>query len=108
MLDTYDDFITIYIPTDAYITERRMWLINEMIENMMIEQLVAVSIAKRQSLESPAVAVVEYYRREFGLEKTSANKLEKASQRLREQRGIPRFSVRKRLKSVQKSSYNIK
>lgn len=99
-LDTYDDYIVIHIPTDSYITERRMWLINELIENMMIEQIVAVSIAKRQNLQSPAVAVIEYYLREFGLDNTSAEKLDKASQRLREQRGIPRFVVRKRKKHL--------
>jgi hypothetical protein len=102
MLDTYDDFITIWIPKDSYITERRMWLINETVDNMMIEQIVAVSCAKRHNLESPAAAVIEYYKREFDLQNTSADKLDKASQRLRAQRHIPRFVTRGRIYSVPK------
>ncbi len=89
-----DDYLFIYIPLGSYLIQRRIIFINETLRHWLIDQIVAVSCAKRDALESPATAVVEYYAAEFNLQYTH-DALEKASQRLREQRHLPRFVTRK-------------
>jgi hypothetical protein len=94
-IDAMDDYLPIQIPIGWYLTQRRIVIINEVIRHWLIDQLVAVSLAKRHNLESPATAVIQYYAIEFDLQKYTQDALEKASQRLREQRGLPRFITRR-------------
>lgn len=94
-IDSMDDYLSIQIPIGWYLTQRRIVNINEVIRHWLIDQLVAVSLAKKHNLESPAEAVIQYYAVEFNLQKYTQSALEKASQRLREQRKLPRFITRK-------------
>ena len=95
VIEKMDDYLTILIPYGSHIIQRRIVSINETIRHWMIDQLVAVSCAKRDNLESPSVAVIQYYSAEFNLKTYTHEALDKASQRLREQRQLPRFVTRK-------------
>lgn len=94
-IEGMDDFLYIQIPIGSYLIQRRVILLNETVRHWLIDQLVAVSCAKRHNLESPAAAVIQYYCSEFNLDKYTPIALEKASQRLREQRKLPRFVTRR-------------
>lgn len=93
-VENMDDYLFIHIPLGSFLIQRRVVFINETLRHWLIDQIVAVSVAKRHNLESPATAVIQYYAAEFNLQYTESA-LEKASQRLRSQRTLPRFVTRK-------------
>ena len=95
-IEAMDDFLYIHIPHHSFLSNRQILLINDTLRHWMVDQLVAVSCAKRDNLESPSVAVIQYYSAEFNLQSYTSVALDKASQRLREQRNLPRFVMRKR------------
>lgn len=94
-IDAMDDYLAIQIPIGWYLTQRRTVMMSDVIRHWMIDQIVAVSLAKKHNLESPSAAVIQYYALEFDLQNNTHEALEKASQRLRQQRGLPRFITRR-------------
>jgi hypothetical protein len=89
-----DDFLYVLIPKGSYIPQKKIVELNDTLYEYLISQMVSVALAKKYDFRTPQAAVLEYYESYFGLEMTN-HALEKASQRLRSQRNIPRFLTRK-------------
>lgn len=93
-----DDFIFVNIQIGTYIPDEKILQLNQTLYSYMISQIVAVAIARKQSddirVKSPQTATYEYYQNHFGIEMTTYA-LEKASQRLQNQRQFPSFATRK-------------
>lgn len=94
-LDKYSEELTIYVPRGHYFPLSAVTQFNKAVALFITEQLVTVMCLKRNTHTASAEAVIEAFQRDFELTK-SRDALEKASQRMREQRNLPRFMTRKK------------
>lgn len=94
-LDKYTEEISVYIPQGHYLPLSGVVQFNKAIAHFITEQIVTVMSIKRNTHTASVEAVIETFQSDFELTK-SRDAIEKASQRLREQRNLPRFITRKK------------